>query len=314
MAIVNNATNFNGDLNDYLYKVMGIGNDVAEKGAIHFIPDVGAKLQLDRLITTEDPFQDFTTAAPTFANVTTKYKNELDPQKFTISGKIDPTAWMSVWRKYRSQGTLTQLQANSQFLADVFALVKNSAQRQLAKLIWQGDTTAGGASPLRFFDGLIKLITANGNKIVVPAAGVITQANVIDILESVYDAIPNKYLDNPDFRILMSTSDFKLLQKANLDAKKTTTGVLDQGIQKLFLEQRIEHFNSLPKDNILGAVAKSSMDSNFVLGMYFDLDSEFSTMEVGKIVNFGKEYGYRVDAMAAVNFRYGGDIVFYKPA
>jgi hypothetical protein len=310
------STNYNGELNEYLYKVMGLGNETALKGGYHLIPDVAMKEELDFLETTEDPFTDYVDDTPsTGATATTMKKRELSPLKFTVWGQITPSAWLPIWRKYRSIGTLTQLTANPQFLADVFDLIKNASARQLDKLFWQGDTTAGSTSPLRFFDGIIKKIEANSdsNIVNVTPAGTIVQANVVDILESFYASIPNKFFDDPDFKIMMNTGDFKLLQYFNNSVKSTTVGVLDESIKRLFLEKRIEHFNNLPASRIVGAKTSNAENSNFVLGMYASLESEIMGLKVEKkeLSNITR---YRFDGMADTQYRFGGDIVYYKPA
>ena len=315
MAITFGSTNYNGDLNDFLYKVMGLGAETAQKGGYHLIPDVAMKEELDYLETDEDPFTDYTDDTPTLNEQNTVMtKRELSPSKFTVWGSITPSVWLPIWRKYRSQGTLTQLSANPQFLADVFELVRNASARQLDKLFWQGDTTAGAGSPLRFFDGIIKKLTADsdGNVIFVPAAGAIVQANVVTRLQDMYSATPDKYLEDPDFKIMMNTGDFKLLQFFNNDAKKTTVGVLEQNIQRLFLEQRIVNLTNLPASHMVGVKTSNAESSNLVLGMYASLESETMGMKIEKkeLSNITR---YRFDGMADAQYRYGGDIVFYKP-
>ena len=310
------STNYNGELNEFLYKVMGLGAQTAEKGGYHLIPDVNMKEQLDKLITDEDPMTDYTDDTPsTNENSTVKTKRELSPTKATIWGSITPSVWLPVWRRYRSLGTLTQLSANPQFLADVFDLVGNSAKRQVDKLFWQGDTGAGGSSPLRFWDGMIKLIEADSDSDVtfVTPAGTIVKANVVAILEAVYSAIPNKFLEDPNFRILMNTGDWKLLQFFNNDAKKTTVGVLDTSIARNFLETRIDHFTNLPASRIVAVNTSNAESSNFVQGMYASLEDEIMGMKIEKkeLSNITR---YRFDVMGSVQYRYGGDIVYYKPA
>jgi hypothetical protein len=93
----------------------------------------------------------------------------------------------------------------------------------------------------------------------------------------------------------------------------SSTGVLSQMVERLFLEKRIIHFTSLPASHIIGAKTSNAEESNLVFGMYFDAENEFNSMRVDYIANLGKEIGYRVDMMADCNYRFGGDIVFYKP-
>lgn len=315
MAVTVNATNYNGELDLYLYKVLGLGMQTAEKGAIYVKSGVNYKDQLDWLEADEDPFTDYTDDTPsTGESAVTKYKRELNPLKFTVWGSITPSSWLPVWRKYRAQGTLTQLSANPSFMRDVFDLVANSAQRQLDKLIWQGDTTAGASSPLRFMDGLHKKIEADSdsNVVFVTPQGTITQTNVVDILEAVYSAMEDKFFDDPDYKFHMNTGDFKLLQFYNNDAKKTTVGVLDENIKRLFLEKRIEHFTHVKASHIVAAKTMSAENSNFILGMYATLMDEIMGMKIEK-KDLSNITRYRFDAMGDVNYRYGGDIVYYKP-
>jgi len=218
---------------------------------------------------------------------------------------------LAVWEKYRAQGTLTQLRENPSFMMEVIDLIKDATANQLEKLIWQGDT--GGAAALAFFDGLVKLIDADTDVINVTPAGAIVKANVIDILEACYSAIPDKFIENPDYKLIMSTTDFRLLQLANLDAKKTSVGVLSQNVERLFLEQRIVHTTSMPASRIVGCIATETPESNLVMGVYYDLNQEISDMILDYTTNHSKIVGYRFDMMAAVNFRYGGDIIFYEP-
>lgn len=316
MPITVAATNYNGELDQYLYKVMGLGAQTAQKGGYYLKAGVNYKDQLDRLETNEDPFTDYTDDTPTLGeNSTTKKKRDIIPEKFTVWGSITPSQWLPVFRKYRAQGTLTQLSANPSFMRDVFDLVSNSAQRQLDKLFWQGDKAAGAASPLRFLDGMHKKIEADSDTdvIFVTPAGAITKANVVSILEAVYSAIPDKFFDDPDFKIHMNTGDYKLLQFFNNDAKKTTVGVLDENIRRLFLEKRIEHFTNLKQSHIIGAKTMNAESSNFVMAMWADLMDEVMGMKIEK-KDLSNITRYRFDGMADVQYRYGGDIVYYKPA
>lgn len=316
MAVTVTSTNYNGTLDEFLYKVMGLGSETAEKGGYYLKAGINYKDQLDKLIADEDPFTDYTDDTPVAGeSAVAKTKRDLNPQKFTVWGSITPSVWLPVWRKYQAIGTLTQLSANPQFLADVFELVANTAKRQLDKLFWQGDTAAGGASPLRFFDGIIKKIEADsdGDVINVVPAGAITQANVVDRLQDVYSAILDKFFDDPDYRIMMNTGDFKLLQFFNNDAKKTTVGVLDETIKRLFLEKRIVHFTNLPASHIIAAKTMNAESSNFVLGMYASLEDEIMGLKIEK-KDLSNITRYRFDGMADAQYRYGGDIVYYKPA
>ncbi|MCP5077103.1 MAG: hypothetical protein GY951_03490 [Psychromonas sp.] len=111
----------------------------------------------------------------------------------------------------------------------------------------------------------------------------------------------------------MNTGDFKLLQFSNNSVKKTTVGVLGENINRLFLEKRIEHFTNLPASRIVAAKTMNAEQSNLVLAMYASLESEMMGLKIEKkeLSNITR---YRFDGMADAQYRFGGDIVYYKPA
>lgn len=320
------STNYNGDLDQHLYEVMQEGADfLGDAGgggmeptpaAAYMKTGIAKKSQLDRIKYTEDPFEDYVTTNPGFGSGSSKEKRDIEPKKMTLSGTFQPDEWLADWEEYQPNGTLTDMVMNPRFQAIIMNLALNAGWTQLAKLFWQGDVTAGGASPLRFFDGIITRLIADSDTDVsfVTPAGVITQANVVDRLVDMYNAIPNKFLKDPNYRINMSFDDFKLLQLFNNDAKKTTVGVLDENIRNLFLNKRIVPYLGLPKDHLVGARNTGMQDSNFVFGTYFSLDSEFTGIQIAKTENLGKVWGYRVDFMADTQYRAGEDVVLYKPA
>ncbi len=316
-TIVPGASNFNGTLDEYLYLQMQEGADFlnAGKGCAYQKVGVRYKTELDRLVYTADPLEDYTTGNPAFASGSTKNKRELAPRKMTLSGTFQPDEWLNQWEQFAPNGVLTDLMMNPQFMQRVMELALNSAWTQIAKLFWQGDINAGGASPLRFFNGIVTNILADtdGDVTFVAPAGVITQANVIERIIDMYKATPERFIEDPNYKYHVSFADFRLLNLANNDIKKTSVGVLNEAIQDLFLAKRIVPYQGFPKDYIIGARTGLGSDSNFVFGNYFGIDAEFNGIQVAKTANLGKIYGYRVDFMADTQYRSGEDIVIYKP-
>lgn len=316
-TIAPGTTNYAGTLDEFLYLQMQDGADFlrADKGCAYQKIGVRYKTQLDRLKYDADPFEDYTTGNPTFASGADKNKRDLEPSKMTLSGTFEPDEWLAEWDRYAPNGTLTDLMMNPQFLQRVLELAMNSSWTQIAKLFWQGDKTAGGASPLRFFNGIITKIIADSDSDVtfITPAGVITQANIVDRIVDVYKAIPERFLEDPNYKIHLSPADYRLLQLYNNDVKKTSVGVLDQVVADLFLNQKLASYIGFPKDHIVGARTSLTPDSNFVFANYFSVDAEFNGIQVAKTANLGKIYGYRVDFMADAQYRSGEDIIMYKP-
>jgi hypothetical protein len=317
-TITKTSTNYAGSLDAFLYGVMQAGADFlsSDVAAAYQKTGVRYKEQLDRIAYTANPFEDYTTGNPTFASGANKKKRDIEPKKMTLSGTFQPDEWLNDWDQYAPNGNLTQLMMNPQFLRRVMELALNASWTQLATLFWQGDTTAGGSSPLRFFDGIITKVIADSDTDVtfVTPAGVITQANIVDRLVDMYNATPDKFLKDPNYKYHVSMRDWKYLNLYNNDVKKTTVGVLDEVVSNLFLEQKVVPSLGFPNDHILATHTTLEADSNLVFANYFSLDNEFQGIQVAKTANLGKIHGYRVDFMADAQYRAGADIVLYKPA
>jgi hypothetical protein len=311
-TITKTSTNYAGDLDSYLYLSVQDGADfmAAGKGCAYQKTGVRYKEQIDRISYTANPFEDYVVTNPTFASGANKKKRDIEPQKMTLSGTFQPDEWLNDWDAYAPNGTLTDLMMNPTFLRRVMDLAINSAWTQLADLFWQGNTAAGSTNPLRFFNGIITKLLANTDSDVTinTTIGTITKTNVVDALELFYENIPNKFLEDLNYKAHVSFEDWKLLNLYNNDVKKTTVGVLSENVENLFLQKRIVPYLGLPKNNIVGARTTLTPDSNFVFANYFSMDAEFNGIQVAKINNLGKVYGYRVDMMADTQYRDGSDI------
>ncbi len=306
-------SNYNGDFLTFLYSVLFVGNQTVEKGAARVLTGIAKKRALPKISQTSDPLGDYTSGVPASDTVTTTYaERELDPQKMTLFEKFLPEDWQDIWEKWQPVGDFTNLKENPEFMADVLNLYMNNGGTQLSKLFWQGDTSLGAGDPLNKFDGIVTRAAADPNVIDATPQGAITKTNVVDIVESVWNAIPDKYFDDMNYIIHMNTTDFKLLQQANLDAKKTTTGVLNENIERLFLEKRIEHYSGLPKDRIVGALSMADSDeSNLFFGFYVELEDE--NPKIDYVNNAGRERFVRLDLKADANYREASEIVLYQP-
>lgn len=312
MPNVNNS-NYNGDFLSFLYLVLFVGNQVIEKGVARVLTGIAKKRALPKLSQTENPLGDYTSGVPASETVTTTYaEEELDPREMTLYEEMLPEDFLDVWEKWQPVGDFTNLRHNPEFLADVIELYYNNAGTQLSKLFFQGDTSLAAGNPLNKFDGIITRAKADPTVVDVTPAGAITKANVVDRVEEVWNAIDDKFLEDPDYLIMMNTTDFKLLQQFNNDAKKTTVGVLNEDIQNLFLNKRIVHFSGMPKDHILGAKGMADNDlSNLFFGFYVALEDENPRMDYKD--NAGRLMFIRMDLKADANYRVGSELVLYQP-
>ena len=311
MSLVKGATNYDGGYSDLLYKSkIGVGNEVVEKGAAYMYSNISEKKELGRISGTANPIRAWA-STPASTQTVTRSKRDLTMADTMIYMVFQPNDWSGFWEKWQSVGVYTDLQLNPELLGDILELTASNAGTQSSALFWQGDT--GGAVGVNEFDGIVTLALADAEVTDVVTSGAITKANVIDIIEDVWTAIPQRVRRDPNAAINMSYTDFDFLQQANLDAMKTTTGVLrtEQGFS--FLGTPIRAFEGLTAGSIVAAASGNYEQSNLIYGTYFDAATEYQNVRIGRVENNSELWFLRVNMKMAAQYRDGKDIVLYQP-
>lgn len=315
MSWTKTATNWNGTVADFLYLVLQTGNEVTAKSAAFTYTGIAQKRELGYLSQTTRPLGAWV-KTPDFATdqtVTTTYnKRDLSVTKLMFLEDFCPNDWDEFWSIWQSFGTQTNLQINPQLLAAILDISNNNIGTHISELFWNGDT-ASGTPELAYFDGIIKLAKGDASVIDVPTLGAITSANVFEVLKDTWALIPNHLLNDPNFKIHMSTVDWKILQSANVDAKKTTTGVLSEGTEMFYLNTPIVHFDGIPAGHVVGANSSTSESSNLVMGFWVDPQAELNDIRIDRKYAYSEDWFMRMNLKYGVNYRYGGDIVLYQP-
>jgi len=312
MALTLANTNYNGEVLDNLYAVLGVGNEVAAKGAVKVYTNVAKKLSLPRISQTSDPIGDYQADVPAGQTATTTYaERTLDPQPGTVYEEFIPRAFLPIWDKFKSAGDFTNLELNSELMNALLDLHKNGIGTQMAKLFWQGDTTLAAGNAMNKFNGIVTRAKADANVIKPTPAGNITAANFPDILAAVWAAIPDKYIDDPDFVLHVNTTDYKTMMAGNVALKEAFVGVFGQSLETMYQTNKIKHFQGMPRHHIVGAKVTNGDDSNLCMGVWVDPEGE--TPKVAPVSNNGRNWFIRIDLMADANYRCAEELVLYTP-
>lgn len=313
MALTLSNTNYNGEALEVLYEVMGVGNEVVEKGAARLLTDISTKKALPKISQTENPIGDYVEDSPTTDTATTTYaERELVMEKMTIYEEFVPTDFHDIWKVWKSVGDFTNLELNQKLLTAILNLYKNGIGTQMAKLFWQGDKTLGAGNALNKFNGIITRAIADANVIKPTPSGNITEANFMDILSLVWNATPDKFIDDADFVFHCNTTDFKTMQTGNTALKQAFVGVFGMSLDNMYQQKKIKHFQGMPRHHILGAKATNDDMSNLFSGAWIDIDNE--TAIVDKVANNSRKWFLRIDAKADANYRVAEEMVLYEPA
>jgi hypothetical protein len=312
MALTLTNTNYNGEVLENLYKVTGVGNEVIAKGAAKLITDISSHKALPRLSQTANPIGDYQAGAPAGETATTSYaERTLDPLPMTVYETFLPTTFHNIWNKWKSIGDFTNLELNAELLNAILDLYKNGIGTQMARLFWQGDTTLPAADPLNKFNGIITRAIADVNVIKPTPAGNITAANFMDILAACWAAIPDHFIDDPDFVLHVNTTDWKTMQSANTALKQAFVGVFGMGMEEMYNMKKIKHFQGLTRHHIVGAKVTGGEDSNLNMGVWIDPESE--SVVVDKVANNSRQWFLRLDYKADANYRVSEELLLYTP-
>lgn len=312
MAFTLSNSNYNGEALDNIYLVTSTGNEVVEKGAAKVHAGVAKKLSLPRMSQTADPIGDYTSGAPGSETATTTYaERSLSPEQMTVYETFVPSTFLPIWEEFQSQGDFTNLELNAKVVNAILELYGESIGKQMSKLYWQGDKTSGTAA-IDKFNGIVTRAKADANVVKPTPQGNITSANFADILASVWEAIPDHFLDDPDFVLHLNTTDWKTMMSANLDLKKAYQGVFDQGLSELYQLKKIKHFNGMPRHHILGARVTDDAKSNLHLGTYVPVNEE--SFIIDKVAANSHTWFMRLDFMADANYSEPSDLLLYEPA
>lgn len=307
-------TNFNGDYSPAIYSDLAEGNEVIENGIAYLELDVPDKRELRYSTQTEYPIGDYV-KTPTGANSTfdtTVGKRELEMRKNMIYTRFSPEDYDLEWEDLRSMGSQTEHKISPKLFAEIMKLLLPNAGSQIAKNFFQGQI--GGSAGLNRFDGILTKAQADANTVQVVPAGVITQSNVIDILTSVIDAIPDKDYNDPTYTILVSTNTWRKLQRANTAVKEQNDGVLEDTFKNMLENKRIMPFVGMKEDTIIATKIGNTIASNLVFGFWFDEANEMRDIRIGRVSADSDEWFLRVNLKMDANYKFSENLIYYVPA
>ena len=173
---------------------------------------------------------------------------------------------------------------------------------QLEVAIWTGDTASGNPN-INKFDGLVKIINAasgtvqaNATAYVSAVATALTAANIISIMQGVYQAIPIALLNKSDLKVNVGTHIFRLYQIALTNANLFNYTSVESALGEMKIHGTDVTVVSCPGLNGVNAIY-ALQDANMFLGV--DLQNEEETFkfwysEDFDLVRFKMDYKYGV--------------------
>lgn len=286
MAIVISNTNYSGDVLEHILTKAATGNELVERGLIRMEPGVSDKFSIPRLKIgkTLQKRKDAPTATdskgePTYSEAV------IDVRDFMAFTTFNPRSFEKVWRPFQPQGNLVFSKLPADVQNTLLMEIMKAVTFETGSHLINGEYADSGSDlDYKLFDGFVKKITTNSDKVVV----ISTETTMIGKLKDVRKAIPAFMRNNPRLRILMSLNDSdkydeELTAQENKGSDWTDTNVSRfKGIQ-------IEALAEWPDDLIVATLCGNDLGTNMWAAC--NLVDDPDAILIDRLTNTSESYG-----------------------
>lgn len=230
------------------------------------------------------------------------------PDEFTV------TDWLDEFPDYQPMGLAIDLKMNPTILSVIFNRIMEATKTQVNALHVQGDDALIAPSPLRFYDGLKKLILADVDATQVGVPVVLTAANILDEIFELRNAVSPRLRSVPGLTIFCSYEDLDILDQANRNTQNSITVTQVQGVRTITQAGQnggipIVPQEGIPKDFMFVTIAGRSTRSNLVQGVWVPRDID--TLKLYREVEVDQNWAILMRMYLGVQYVTGLDI-WYK--
>jgi len=304
---------FTGTARNNIIMDLVFGAQTIQAGLLHVIPRKNDLIYLPIVKTDADQLQNRVETPDPADSATSEYSEKvIDPQDMLWFQLFNPEVFEHVWQQFWPGGRLAAQTMNPQILSAVIQTINKSLNNQLDRNIWQGDTDLDPASPLRFFDGFVKLFNEPGSGVQFtdPNTG-ITSDNVIGEMEKLLEACPSEVKNLGSPKIITSHDVAEKYQRAarSLDFKGTN---ITEAIQARFGGFPVVPVGGMPADTLVMADASLSPDSNLLAGTW--LPEEKDNLIVDRYRPESELWFIKTTFRMGVQFAKGEEIAVNQPA
>lgn len=224
-----------------------------------------------------------------------------------------PNDWKDNFPVFQPTGSRIDLKLNTTVMKAFMDLVKSTVQEELADLEVQGDDVLSSPDQLRFTDGLIKIMTADGDVIDYGNVGLITKSNVLGIITAMEKLIPHRLRKTKlraKVKLAMSFTTYDLAMEANRDTQQNATFLTTPDVTKTAKGYELVPLSSMPDDVIFITIMTGGSDANLAKGVWFENDEK--NFAVYKEQPMDDDWIVGLKFSIGFNYSAGADIVLYQ--
>lgn len=294
-------TNYSGELYEHILVLSMLGNELADRGLIHLLPDVKSKVYIPRLKSSNVLQRRVPSPDKSTSKGDIDYSERtLEPRDVMVYTEFNPRAFEMLWKRYQPSGNLVFSELPEEIKSKVIEIILQQVATEMGERLINAEYDKDKAEA--FFDGFVaRIASASGAKQVET-----TESTMIGRLKAVYDAIPQPMLKNPNLRILMSSSDWhryddELTALPSKAKDPTTTNV------KKYKDVRIEDLAHWPQGFIVATICGGGLDSNMWVACALETDTE--TVQIDKVSNASEMYFLKMLMKVDTNIAFEEELV-----
>lgn len=294
-------TNYSGQLYEYILTQAMLGNELANRGLIHILPDIKDKVHIPRL--KADKVLQHRKPSPKSSDSkgdVSYSERTLEPKDVMVYTEFNPRAFEALWKKYQPDGNLVFTELPEEIKSKVVEIILARVSDEIGERLINASYDKSKEDA--FFDGFVARITSASEARQVTTS----ETTMLGRLKALYDAIPETLLRNSNLRIIMSASDCRryddeLAALPNKAKDPTTVNV------KKYKDVRIEDLARWPEGLIVATICGSGLDSN--LWAACALETDANTIQIEKVAASSELYFMKMLMKVDTNVAFEDELV-----
>ncbi|GAB6394609.1 MAG: hypothetical protein MdMp024_0921 [Bacteroidales bacterium] len=304
MGVIISNSNYGGEVAGHILTLATTRNELVEKGLIHMVPGIQDKLSIPRMKVTEMIQRRIETPEDTDSQGDFNYSERvLQPRDAMVFTTFNPRVYEHIWKQYQPKGSLVVEDLPPQVQQTMLSLMLEKTSEKFGDQLINGEYVSGGTR-FQVFDGIIKRMEDDADKIVVTCA----DAQQTQRLRAVYESIPVTLRGLKNLCFLMSVSDadeydVELTQQGFKGVDWTDKNPLR------FKGLPIKPLSKWPSGLIVATLASSGEDSNLWGAVNLASDVEASVL-IDRIKNASERYFFKMLFKADTQIAFGEEVIW----
>lgn len=300
MAIVVANTNYGGEVLESILTKAATGNELVERGLIRMEPGISDKFSLPRMKMGQTLQKRKETPGADDAKGNATYsERSLQPKDFMAFATFNPRSFEKVWRPFQPTGNLVFAQLPADVQNKLLEEINKQVDYELGSHLINGEY---GEEEGKLFDGFVKRITSDADKIVVTT----NETTMVGKLQAVRKKIPTWMRNNPRLRYLMSIGDSDAYDAELSEQEFKGTNWTDTNASR-FKGTPIEALAEWPDGLIVATLCGDDLGTNLWAGC--NLVDDPDTILVDRLTNTSEVYFIKILMKMDTQVAFGEELV-----